>query len=442
MSAVTRLTERIERWTGIALNRGGVSYALERYLERRVPELGFATPGDYVDSVTEDAPELRSLIGVITVPHSWFFRDAEQWQIIEGLIERVSRREPIVRIWVPGCASGEDAYTVAMIAACRGIKVEILASDINPGILATARRGVYGVWSVREVPDAYRHFFHRRRTEELELDESIRRMVSFAPHNLVHPPLAPSAGHWDIVVCRNVFIYLSRSHVASALQRLGHALRLGGWLVLGASDLVYSLPPDLVADYERGRLVFRRAENALHVAAGVRVVAPPRPQPVVPIVLRPLAHASAPPIVASTEGSREVNVSMLVTQANQHLDAGRHARALSLYEDAQRLDPLAPEPYFFAGVAHHKEGQLEHAVHRLRSSLFLQPSLWPASLYLALCYERMQRTEEASHEYRRVVEAGDAPLRFRSESSLCHDLEHWRSEVVTLARRRARRKTP
>jgi Flp pilus assembly protein TadD len=136
------------------------------------------------------------------------------------------------------------------------------------------------------------------------------------------------------------------------------------------------------------------------------------------------------------------NVSLLVTQANQHLDAGRHAHALSLYEAAQRLDPLASEPYFFAGVAHHKEGALENAVHRLRSSLFLQPSLWPASLYLALCYERMQRTEEASHEYRRVAESGDAPIRFRSESTICHDLEHWRREVVTLARRRSRLKIP
>jgi tetratricopeptide (TPR) repeat protein len=235
-----------------------------------------------------------------------------------------------------------------------------------------------------------------------------------------------------------VFIYLSRSHVASALQRLGHALRLGGWLVLGASDLVYSLPPDLVADYERGRLVFRRAETA-PTAAGVPLVGRPKARSIAPVVLRPVPRASAPPNAPPENGA---HVSMLVTQANQHLDAGQHAHALSLYEAAQRLDPLAPEPYFFAGVAHHKEGQLDSAVHRFRSSLFLQPTLWPASLYLALCYERMARTEEASHEYRRVVEAIDTPLRFRSESSLCHDLEHWRQEVVTLARRRARRKAP
>src|SRR6266567_6566948 len=119
MSAITRLAERIEKWTGIALNRGGVSYALERYIEKRTPELGFASCSDYVDSVTEDAPELRSLIGVVTVPHSWFFRDAEQWKIATSLLERVARRQPVMSAWIPGCAAGEDAYTLAMIAAQR-----------------------------------------------------------------------------------------------------------------------------------------------------------------------------------------------------------------------------------------------------------------------------------------------------------------------------------
>src|SRR5262249_18286872 len=142
----------------------------------------------------------------------------------------------------------------------------------------------------------------------------------------------------------------------------------------------------------------------------IRMVEPAR---VVPAVLRTAPRTAVTPAVPLVDVT-PTNVSHLVTQANQQFDLGNHSRAISLYEAAQRLDPLAHEPYFFAGVAHHKEGQLENAVQRLRSSLFLQPTLWPASLYLAFCYERMQRTEEASHEFRRVVEAGDAPVRFRS----------------------------
>jgi chemotaxis protein methyltransferase CheR len=441
MSAVSRLTERLEMWTGIAMDRGGLSYALERYLEKRVPELGFASPADYVESVTEDAAELRALIAVVTVHHSWFFRDLEQWQIVESLLDRAASSQSIVRVWVPGCAAGEDPYTLAMIAARRRMNVEIVASDINPAILATARNGTSNAWAIREVPEPYRGFFQQRGREQFELDESVRRMVKFVPHNLVHPPLSPSEGRWDLVMCRNVFIYLARSQAAAALQRLSQALRLGGWLVLGASDLVYSLPPELEGDYERGRLVFRRAETTGRPVAGTRLACAAPLQRPLPLVLR----APDKPIPVSTvraEVSAQESSSLLVTQANQQVDSGDWSSAIALYETAQRLDPLAPEPYFFAGVAHHKQGQLESAIHRLRSSLFLQPSHWPASLYLALCYEGMHRTEEASREYRKVAEAGDAPFRFRSESSICHDLEHWRREVVTLARRRSRRKIP
>jgi tetratricopeptide (TPR) repeat protein len=128
----------------------------------------------------------------------------------------------------------------------------------------------------------------------------------------------------------------------------------------------------------------------------------------------------------------------LVTRANRLLDGGDGAGALSLYEQARTVDPLAPEPYFFAGVAHHGEGRFEEAAHRLRGTLFLDPSFWPASIYLALCYERLERPEDALSEYERVATAADVPFQFRAETSIGSDLMHWRRELVALSRRRAK----
>ncbi len=420
------------------MDRAGVAQALQQYLERRVPELGLASHAAYVERLTEDAAELRELIDVVTVPHSWFFRDHEQWAVVQDLLERAARSQPVVRVWVPGCATGEDAYTLAMMAARRAIAVEIVASDINRCAVAHARHGTYNGWAVREVPLAYRHYLHARGPDQFEVDESLRESVSFVTHNLLDLPLAPRSGQWDLVLCRNVFIYLVRPQAAPTLKRLGHTLRPGGWLVLGASDLVYSVPREFVAHYERGRLVFRRAGETLPQEPS------PRPHPITHFAtcaLR-LPHVCQAPrhprdAVASPRTEPEVNTTSLVTRANQRLDAGDWPSAIALYEQAQQLDPLAPEPYFFAGVAHHKEGHIERAIHRLRSSLFLDPELWPASLYLALCYERVQRNEEAVLEYRRVAAVGDAPLRLQSPSSLSHDLEHWRREVLTLARRKS-----
>ncbi len=440
VSPLNRLTSRLEEWTGIAMDRAGVAQALQTYVETRVPELGLPSHEAYVEHLTAHPAELRELIDIVTVPHSWFFRDGEQWDVVQDLLGRAARVQPVVRVWVPGCATGEDAYTLAMIAARHAIAVEIVASDINRAAVSRARRGLYSPWAVRDVPTPYRNYLHPRGSDQFEVDESLRQSVSFATHNLLELPLASRSGQWDLVLCRNVFIYLVRSHAAPTLRRLGHTLRPGGWLVLGASDLVYSVPREFIADYERGRLVFRRAGEAMTLS--------PPPSPPQRVLRSPFSTArlaqigprqrSAPAAIVRPSAGQDFSAVSLVTRANQRLDAGEWSHAIALYEQAQQLDPLAPEPYFFDGVAHHKEGHIERAIHRLRSSLFLDPELWPASLYLALCYERMERNEEAALEYRRVAAVGHTPLRLQSPSSLSHDLEHWRREVVTLARRKGR----
>ncbi len=454
--SLARLADHLEKHTGIDMARAGLRRDLERYLDKRIPELGLGSRDAYVDTLRGNEHELRRLIEVVTVPHTWFFRDIEQWRAVEELLDRAARQHPVLRIWILGCATGEDAYTMALIAKWRGFPVQITATDINSTVLSRARRGLYNAWAIRDVPNEHRASFHPHGDAHFELDESIRRTVTFAQHNLVDAPLMPREGGWDLILCRNVFIYIVRTHAESTLRRLGQSLRVGGALVLGASDLVYTLPPELFADYARGRLVLRRSNGgpssapatlalALAPAADAALGALLRsttematsakalrkPSPVPPAMpTRP--RSSIPP---KGDVDRAVH---LVTEANRKLVLGDSAGALSLYEQARNFDPLAAEPYFFEGVAHHGGGRFEEAVHRLRSSLFLDAAFWPASLYLALCYERLERPDDALSEYERVAAAADAPFRFRAETSIGPDLLHWRRELVALARRRAR----
>lgn len=421
--SLARLTQHLEKHTGIDMARAGLGRALERYLDKRITELGLPSRDAYVDSLHGNAHELACLIDVVTVPHSWFFRDIQQWRAVETLLDRSAELHPVVRVWIPGCATGEDAYTLALIAQRRGLAVQIMASDINQGVLGRARRGIYNAWAIRDVPAEYRGDFRPRGEGHFELDEALRRTVTFAPHNLVEAPLSSRDGAWDLIVCRNVFIYILRAHAEPTLRRLGQTLSAGGALVLGASDLVYSVPPELGAEYVHGRLVLRRTEHS-HT--------PRRAPPVIASApSRPLSLGA--PIAIG----QRLLVTNLVSQANRKLDEGDSGSALSLYEQARTLDPLAPEPYFFAGVAHHGDKRFEEAVHRLRSSLFLDPTFWPASLYLALCYDRLERPGDALSEYQRVASAADAPFRFRAETSLGPDLAHWRRELIALAKRRA-----
>jgi chemotaxis methyl-accepting protein methylase len=455
--SLARLTDHLEKHTGIDMARAGLGRALERYLDKRIPELGLASRDAYVDILHGNAEELGLLIDVVTVPHSWFFRDIEQWRAVELLLDRAARRHPIVRVWVPGCATGEDAYTMALIAQRRGFPVQITASDINKGVLLRARRGLYNAWAVRDVPADYAKYFHPHGDRHFELDEGLRRTVTFTPHNLVEAPLAPRDGAWDLVLCRNVFIYILRAHAISTLRRLGQTLRPGGSLMLGASDLVYTLPPELTAEYAHGRLVLRRLHDR---AADGPVPLLPSQQGALAAPLEAAVRAASKTAMSAAALTKPIVTSIavrgrtitgplgnpllatnLVTQANRSFDEGNFPAAHALYDQARDVDPLAPEPYFFAGVALHRDGRFEEAVHRLRSSLFLEPSFWPASMYLALCYERLERPREALLEYERVAGAADTPFLFRSETSLGPDLAHWRRELIALARRRARHGT-
>ncbi|MET0592460.1 MAG: CheR family methyltransferase [Polyangiaceae bacterium] len=454
--SLARLADHLEKHTGIDMGRAGLGRMLERYLDKRVPELGLPSREAYVDTLHGNDHELGRLIEVVTVPHTWFFRDIEQWRAVEILLDGAASHHPMLRLWIPGCATGEDAYTMALIARRRGFPVQITASDINPTVLARARRGLYNGWSIRDVPAEYRSFLHPHGDAHFELDEALRRSVTFVTHNLVDTPLAPREGSWDLILCRNVFIYIVRAQAEPTLRRLGLSLRAGGSLVLGASDLVYTLPPELCADYANGRLVLRRLASDPR-SASLAVLGPRAPAATsdpLSAALRAASEAATMakalnrtatplPISARTRSSLPPRgdvhqATHLVTQANRKLDGGDSSGALSLYEQARTFDPLAPEPYFFAGVAHHGDGRFEEAVHRLRSSLFLDPAFWPASIYLALCYERLERPEDALSEYERVASAADAPFRFRAETSIGPDLLHWRRELIAFARRRAK----
>jgi chemotaxis methyl-accepting protein methylase len=452
--SLARLADHLEKHTGIDMARAGLRRDLERYLDKRVPELGLPSRDAYVDTLHGNDHELRRLIEVVTVPHTWFFRDIEQWRAVEDLLDRAACQHPVLRIWIPGCATGEDAYTMALLAKRRGFPVQITATDINPTVLARAQRGLYNAWAIRDVPAEHRHPFHPHGEAHFELDESIRRMVTFAQHNLVDMPLMPREGAWDLVLCRNVFIYIIRTQAEPTLRRLGQSLRRGGALVLGASDLVYTLPPELYADYAHGRLVLRRSSEGPNAAlSGVRIAA--AAEAPLDALLRATADTAtlakslrkATPLAAESRARPRSSIPPkgdvhravhLVTEANRKWALGDAAGALPLYEQARSFDPLAPEPYFFEGVAHHGGGRFDEAVHRLRSSLFLDPAFWPASLYLALCYERLERPDDALTEYERVATAADGPFLFRAETSIGPDLVHWRRELVALARRRAR----
>jgi chemotaxis protein methyltransferase CheR len=436
MTARARLDRLLELYTGIEVTRGGIGANIDLYLARRLPELGLGSVEDYLSRIGPTSAELERLLNAITVTHTWFLRDPGQLAIISALLQEQPASGNAAQIWVPGCATGEDVYSLAMLAEQAGKSVRVLGTDLNSSALRKAEKGCYGAWSVREVPTAS-EYFSSDTPGVFAVLPRLRKNVRFARHNLVE---AAEPGPWEIILCRNVLIYLARDKSRAVFERLADALAPGGHLILGASEVVFDVPPELEARYVAGRLSFRRVSRARHSPARTE---PGVPATLIPRAPRALFHSpvaavpnSAATLVESTPAPApgRKRERWLLERGHRKLDSGALTSALVDYQAAIDAEPAHAEPHLYAGVALYLGGEIERALHELRAAAFLDSSLWPASLYLALCHETLGHEAEAVREYRHVLRVADRSISAHS----AHPHSAWHGELLELARQRAR----
>ena len=187
---------------------------------------------------------------------TYFFRDRAPFDLLSRhALPTLARRHAAsrrIRIWSAGCSTGQEAYSLAMLFAesepeWRGWTIDILATDVSTSVIERARTGIYTQFEVQRglgINQTIRWF------EEDEAGwravESLRRTVRFQVHNLLEPP--PHPGDFDIVLCRNVLLYLSPEKRTLAFERLASAMAADGWLMLGAGETVIGQTRRLASD--------------------------------------------------------------------------------------------------------------------------------------------------------------------------------------------------
>jgi chemotaxis protein methyltransferase CheR len=438
MSARERLAQRIEDWFGLDLARGGRLDALERVVTQRALREGYASPDAYVAALTgADDPEVLRLLDTVTVGHTWFFRDRGQTEAILAELRSVRRERLPAEVWVAGCSTGEDAYTVALLARAAGVAVEVLGTDINPFVLERARAARYAEWSTRQVPDAYAKHFVRVEGGGDQLHPEVVRDVRFERHNLVDASPRPRrAGGWDIIVCRNVLIYFRRGAAQQAIDGLSEALCSGGWLFLGAAEVLQRAPPGCRLAWIGSRLAIQKLGPGVASSVeppGYAGGTPPGPRGRLERTLeRTPERAPADPErqtmpPAEPEGD-------LIQRALALAEAGQNGEAIMLCAKALQADPLRAEAHLVSGIAYHLGNDPEAAARELRSALLLAPELWPALFYLGQALDKLGRQDEAKEAYREADERSRA-----APSGRLGVLEAYRTEMAALARERARR---
>ncbi len=200
---------------------------------------------------------------------TYFFRDRAPFDLIarSALPKLAERRKTDrrLRIWSAGCSTGQEAYSVAMMFAedpqrWAGWTIDILASDVSESAVRRAREGIYTQFEVQRglgINQMIRWF------EEVDggwrAVEPLRRCLRFQVHNLLEP--APHPGQFDIILCRNVLLYLNGERRGLAFERLAGAMALDGWLMLGAGETVIGQTRRFESDTE-SRGLYRLAESS------------------------------------------------------------------------------------------------------------------------------------------------------------------------------------
>jgi two-component system, chemotaxis family, CheB/CheR fusion protein len=284
-----------------------------RRIERRMGLRQISSLAEYSGLVHEDAYEVRQLLKDLLIKVTAFFRDPQAWdelldKAVAPLIEEKSSGEAI-RIWVPGCASGEEAYSLAILIteqlakAGKDCVLQVFATDADEEALEVARRGLYPDRIAADLSPERLNKFFVRREPGYQVNDSLRKTVIFATHNLLaNPPFSKV----DIISCRNLLIYLETEAQTKLMALFNFALKPGGYLFLGRSETVVGQDNLFETVSNRGR-IHRRLESIRSFVLD---------SPVLPGRARPTAAASAP-----IKSSGSVFADALRLEILKHFDA-------------------------------------------------------------------------------------------------------------------------
>jgi two-component system CheB/CheR fusion protein len=269
--AVEEITTAVGAVTGIDF--GGYKQAtLLRQIQRRMGLLQVRDLARYRDVVAADPREARALSSALLVTVTSFFRDATAWAALEEpLAALISSLGPIqqVRAWVPGCATGQEAYTIGMIIsgllghpAALSHRMKIFATDLNEGALDVARRGQYPEELIQGLPQELRERWLRGRRQGWEIVPALRDCVVFARHNVALDPPFPRL---HLICLRNTMIYFDPPLQERVLRLLHFALVPSGLLLLGESERVLDAHGLFEAVNAKDRLYRRRPASTAGV---------------------------------------------------------------------------------------------------------------------------------------------------------------------------------
>src|SRR4051812_3964217 len=265
-SAFEALLDFLKRSRGFDFG-GYKRTSLERRFRRRMEAIECKSYGDYLDYLEVHPEEYEQLFDTLLINVTEFFRDPSAWdhlrdEILPPLLAAKPDDEA-VRVWSAGCASGEEAYTIAMVLAellgeeAYRERVKIYATDVDEDALATARQATYTTKQLESVPPELRERYFEHADQRMAFRKDLRRTVIFGRNNLIAD--APIS-RLDLLICRNTLMYFTAETQGRILRHFHFALRDDGMLMLGKSEMMIS-HRDVFTAVDINRRIFRKLDR-------------------------------------------------------------------------------------------------------------------------------------------------------------------------------------
>ena len=247
---VDRSTQAVGRILSMLKERTSTDFTpykpslIARQLDNRMKAVSVGNLQEYADYSADSSDEIQTLRRELLIGVTGFFRDPKAFARLQSaylplLIERPDNNA--TRIWVAGCATGEEVYTIAIAASeCQSRaqsphEIKIFATDIDADAIATAKRGLYPEKANFALEQHLLSKYFHREENEYRIDDSLREMITFSQHNLLtDPPIS----HVNLISCRNLLIYLRPIAQQRILHAFAASLNPGGILFLGTSETV------------------------------------------------------------------------------------------------------------------------------------------------------------------------------------------------------------
>ena len=383
----------------------------------RLHTAGFADVAHYLAYVRSPAgaPERQILLDAVTIQETHFFRNLPQIealrrQVLPELVNHAASARRPLTIWSAGCSTGEEPFTLAMLAleavATRPqVPVRILGTDVSASALAVAGQAIYSGRTISLAePGSAERWFDPVGQGALRVKREVRDLVEFRLHNLVTEPPPFSFNEIDLLVCRNVTIYFARETTRQLVHRFHGVMREGAYLVLGHAETLWQVSDAFSLVPVGEAFAYRRESRPVPRGRTGAPGEPKAPRAEPRRFGRGRVRAPVKVIRANAATEPDGTPSAGLPAARELLAAGRYPEAATLAAAEAGRDPLSIEAYVIQGRALSNSGDHLAALDVLRKAVFLDPSAGHAHFLLASTLSRMGDRDAAALSFAAAAE--------------------------------------